>query len=938
MTFNDFRSLAENSPDVIVRYDRDCRRVYVNPAYERVNGIVAAEVLGKTPAEFSSGKTVAGGTAVAIEDLLRRTLATGRPAAMDLTWADGTGGTTCFELRAIPELDSEGEVATVLTVARDVSELRESMKRYSMLVYALDQIPSSLYLVGDNARICHVNSEACRELGYTRIELLGKDILSIFPNLPQGEWTRFRHDLQSRNPATDRSTHRRRDGSVFPVETRSIPFAFDGEDYVLFVAQNLTDRLNLEQEQSRLVQELRTLVENSPDGIGRYDRDCRRVYANSTFVRLTGLPLEEILGKRPTDLQDTDSARKYEAAVHAAFATRASQEFEYSWPVVGNRTITSHVRLVPELDGYGEVVSVLAVGRDITALKEVQARLQEAEAMAGVGHWQWDFAQGAAIVSSELCRIFGQPQEWNPSLDDLLTQVIDDEDPSAYGILREALNHRQSDVVLSYRIKVDGRLVHLHTIARIIYGADGLPCRLTAATQDITELKNTELRLQELTRHDLLTGLPNRNLLMERLHRAISRSARLNESLGLLVINLDRFKDVNDIHGHNTGDRLLFAFAERLRNLVRDNDIVAHLGGDRFSLVLRRVRCVADLGTISRQIIDDLAFPFQIDDLEIFASASIGIAVFPNDGTNALELLQHADSALNEAKRRGRSSFHYYSEELSVKSKERVFLEAALRHAKQEEQFELYFQPKVDLRSNRLTGAEALLRWKQPDRGLLTPDKFIGVAEETGLIVGIGVWVLTTACHAVQRWNSSARRKLRLAINLSARQFRGNDLAATILGILAATGCDPDWLELEITESLLLEHNTSVRSTLEALRNAGVTIAIDDFGTGYSALGYLKQFPIDVLKIDRSFVRGIGDDDFSSELVKVILSMGKCLGMDVVAEGVETETQERFLRDHGCPLVQGYRYGRPIPASAFEALESFREVQARPMSCGQGKE
>ncbi|MFZ2267268.1 MAG: EAL domain-containing protein [Azonexus sp.] len=464
----------------------------------------------------------------------------------------------------------------------------------------------------------------------------------------------------------------------------------------------------------------------------------------------------------------------------------------------------------------------------------------------------------------------------------------------------------------------DGRSGLLETRKVPVTGATGEMLGVLGIGRDISELRNYESRLHETAFRDSLTGLPNRALLNERLQQSLNEANRRGHLLGLLVVDLDRFKEINDTHGPGTGDILLYQAAQRLNGLMRAYDTVARLGADEFAIMLPEISEPADLGCMSRKILDAMARPFQINNQDLFISACIGIAVFPDDGKHAEALLQYADSALYDAKARGRSCFRFYSSELTLKSKDRAALETALRHAEADGQLELYFQPKVDLSNGHLVGAEALLRWHHPNLGLVPPDKFIKIAENTGLIVSIGAWVLTKACIAAQRWNASGKRELKVAVNLSSRQFRDDDLLSIVRSILTLTGCEARWLELEITESLLLDDDNGVRTTLQAFREMGMTIAIDDFGTGYSALGYLKRFPIDVLKIDRSFTRDVTLERDSTELVKAIITMARSLRLELVAEGIETEAQESFLQAHGCHLGQGYRYGKPMPKEKFE--------------------
>jgi diguanylate cyclase (GGDEF)-like protein/PAS domain S-box-containing protein len=924
----EFIALAENSPDVIVRYDRHCRRVYVNPAYEHVNLLSSRDVLGRTPTEIASPATVAGKSALALEQCLKQVMASGEAAKIDLAWTNTEGQAVCFELSAVPELNAENEVVSVLTISRDVSQQRDALRQLSLLEFALDNVSEALYLFDEVGQLVHVNNGACHALGYSREELLQRCVFDFDPEFTQDRWDGHWRYMKTARTRLFRSRHQTKDGRDFPVEINAAQLEFDGRCYNLFLAQDISIRQRQETELHRCAQEFRALVDNSPDIIARYDRDCRRIYVNPAFVRQAGVGEEGLIGQRPTDFVQSADAREFEATVRVVFETGANAEMEYTWPAPDGRIVTSHFQLLPEFELDGKTRSVLAVGRDISALKESERRLEEAGAMAHLGHWQWDHLSRTYTLSTTVCRLFGQAPDWNPSPNEVIAMIVEEDRERVRNVYHDAYRRHETNVTFNYRVRHDGNIAHLQTQARIEYGPNGNPRCLIGATQDISELKGYESRLREVVFHDTLTGLPNRALLNDRLKQSLGEATRRNNILGLLVIDLDRFKEINDTHGHGIGDRVLTEVGKRLRELMRDYDTVARLGGDEFAIVLPDVRQPSDLGSISQKILDALACTISVGKQEMFVSASIGIAIFPNDAQSASHLLQYADSALNDAKSRGRAGYRFYASALTQKSRERTELETALRRAEPEGQLELYFQPKIDLAEGCLVGAEALIRWRHPSLGLVPPDKFIGIAEDTGLIAGMGAWVLTKACLVAQEWNRSRERECKIAINLSSRQFRDDDLVETVRSALSLTGCDPRWIELEITESLLLDDNGRVHEALMAFRNMGITIAIDDFGTGYSALGYLKRFPIDVLKIDRSFTRDVSIDRDSTELVKAIITMAHSLNLKLVAEGIETEVQEHFLRVHGCHLGQGYRYSRPVPKLEFEALQLMSQTPA----------
>lgn len=452
-----------------------------------------------------------------------------------------------------------------------------------------------------------------------------------------------------------------------------------------------------------------------------------------------------------------------------------------------------------------------------------------------------------------------------------------------------------------------------------LFDALGRVTGVLSQAQDITAVKAYRHRLHALAFYDTLTGLPNRALFGDRIRQTLTRAGREAKLTGLMVLGLDRFKAVNDALGHSVGDQVLCEAATRLRNCVRAYDTVARFGGDEFVIIFPDIRAGADLGVIARNILDAFRPPFLCGDNRLVLSISIGIALHPDDSGNVDGLLRFAEAAMFHAKARGRGNFQFYSAELTSNAVERLDLEAGLRQVLDKNELEIHYQPQVSMAGGGVIGAEALLRWRHPSWGMIMPDRFIGIAEDTGLIVGIGEWVLRQACRAARKWNTRGRQ-LRIAVNLSPRQFGNGHLADSVAAILTDTGCRPEWIEFEITERLLLEDSHTVRKTLEAFAGMGIAIAIDDFGTGHSALAYIKRFAVSTLKIDRSFIHDVVVNPDSAELARAIISLAGSLRLRVVAEGVETEDQRAFLEASGCHVGQGYLYGKPMPACELEAL------------------
>jgi len=454
-----------------------------------------------------------------------------------------------------------------------------------------------------------------------------------------------------------------------------------------------------------------------------------------------------------------------------------------------------------------------------------------------------------------------------------------------------------------------------------VKGSDGVVTHYVGTHADITERKTSEQQIKQLAFYDPLTHLPNRRLLQERLKHGINMERRDGRQMGLLMLDLDRFKAVNDSLGHLAGDELLQQVAERITNRLRDVDMVARLGGDEFIVLLEDIAHPKDAARVAKEIIVDLTKPFclaQSDNVQI--GASVGISLYPQHGGSPEILMDHADAALYQAKDAGRGCFAYFSEDLTLAARERLTLETRLRHAIEHQELRVFYQPQVDIASGRIVGAEALVRWQDPVEGLVPPIRFIPIAEETGLIVEIGEWVLHETCRQGRLWLDAGLPPITLAVNVSSQQFRRSDICALAATVLGDTGFPAKQLELEITETGLMENQDNATGILNCLRGHGIRLAIDDFGTGYSSLAYLKHFPLDILKIDKSFIDDIPFHQDDMEIAATIVAMGHILGFKVLAEGVETAEQLAFLREKGCDMYQGYIKSKPVPADEFAQL------------------
>ncbi len=435
--------------------------------------------------------------------------------------------------------------------------------------------------------------------------------------------------------------------------------------------------------------------------------------------------------------------------------------------------------------------------------------------------------------------------------------------------------------------------------------------------KDISERMRTQERLHYMAHHDSLTKLPNRTLFLDRLRQSMARARWHNRLVAVMFLDLDRFKNINDSLGHNTGDQLLIQLTQRLSNSIRAGDTIARFGGDEFAVLLDDIASEKDVSLLAKKILDTLAPVFHINEREFFITASIGVSIFPNDGDDSDTLLRNADVAMYRAKDMGRNNYQFYSNEMSARAFERLTLENSLRHALKRREFFLLYQPQISLHDNKISGVEALLRWQHPDLGVISPSEFVPLLEETGLIVEVGNWVLRTACKQAYEWHQTGYNFLNLSVNLSGRQFNNPDFTKDFHSIIQECQINPELLELELTESMLMRNASKTVSALNTLNHLGVRIAVDDFGTGYSSLNYLRRFPITTLKIDRSFIRDVVDDSDDAAITSAIIVMAQSLNLNVIAEGVETESQLEFLKSLNCNQIQGNYFSSPVTASSL---------------------
>jgi diguanylate cyclase (GGDEF)-like protein/PAS domain S-box-containing protein len=577
---------------------------------------------------------------------------------------------------------------------------------------------------------------------------------------------------------------------------------------------------------------------------------------------------------------------------------------------------------------------MLRASAAINQLKHNQRRLSNAQRIGEMGDWEWDVRAGRVSASEQAWRIFGRDSGLGALEDDQFLTTVYEEDAERVRMACARAIANGDDFAIEHRVvSRDGVLRHVHQQVEVVEQDDsGRAVRLVGAVHDITRRKDAEEQVRRLAYFDTLTGLPNRLLFTEQLIKALAQAERHNQQLAVLFIDLDDFKRVNDTLGHGAGDDLLKQIGERLAGSIRALDSVtrqgfddhgntiARLGGDEFIVLLNNVNDAVDAGAVARRLVSALAEPVTVQGTELYVSCSVGVATFPGDGADIETLLMNADTAMYRAKEAGRGGLQFYDRSMNARARERLQMETLLRHAVDRNEFVLHYQPRIELDSGRIVGAEALIRWHHPQRGLLQPKDFIPLAEDARLVIPIAEWVIAQVCRQVSAWRAAGMTTVPVAVNLAAPHLSESALPELVERVLHEHGLPASVLELEVTESILMHDPEQSLANARRLADLGVSLSIDDFGTGYSSLSYLKRLPIGALKIDQSFVRDIATDPDDAAIITAIIAMAHSLNLRVVAEGVETEAQRRFLLDHGCDEFQGFLVSVPLGAEAFAQL------------------
>ena len=712
----------------------------------------------------------------------------------------------------------------------------------------------------------------------------------------------------------------------------------------------------------------RQALEASINGIVIADMrlpDRPLIYVNPAFETISGYKPEEILGKNCRFLQGSHREEKTNQAARAKMRDALKRGVSCSVILRNFRKDGSpfwnELFMAPIFDANGLLTHCVGVQNDVTARVEAEHALQKAndelerrvaERTASLQQQQ-EFLRTVldtdpnlifvknhegvyTLVNQSLAALFGvAPEDLIGKTDadfvrnaSEISQFVEDD--------REVIRTRHEKFIPDEKVTdFQGNVHWLQTVKLPLASPDGTVRHLLGICADVTARKKAEDQIAHQAFHDALTDLPNRALLLNRLEQALARSARTKSAIGLLFVDLDNFKVINDSLGHEAGDVLLQTVAERLRGCSRPGDTVARLGGDEFVILLEELSGMSEAEAVAARATAAIHQPCRLAERDVFPSASIGLTVTVlNDTRTAGDLLRDADTAMYQAKVLGKGRYTLFDASMNTRAQERLELETAMRQAIVNEEFVVYYQPLIDFHSGKLTGVEALVRWEHPTRGLISPAKFIPIAEDTGLIVALGNWVLQQACFEARRWQAEYpdAHDLVMSVNLSIRQMMEKDIVAQVAAILEETGLAPEHLKLEITESMMLHDADASIGTMTALQTLGIRLAIDDFGTGYSSMSHLSQLPLNTLKIDRSFVNRIGVSESDEAVIRAIIILARTLGLSVTCEGIETQEQFTYLQDLGCDTAQGYLMHRPVPAAQIKALLEDRQIPCVPES------
>ncbi len=945
------RLYTDNIPDSVAYLDRDRHIIFANRHFaqqrgttpEAITGLTSAQLLGPATAEWIRTRT-------------QKVFDNGETATYERAMKMPDGSHRNLHVQAVPDFAQDGKVRGMYVVAHDITEVKQAQEQISAreqdLRFFAENIPEAIVYV-DLVRGCtFVNNIFLATRGFTREFTLGKFPSDVYPpDVMEQLQPHLDRALKGHESAYERQLHLP-DGSARWVRVRIAPrHGADGAVVGYYVVS--TDIHDIKSAQAAIEdkeRQLRQVIDSIPTPMCFVDAAAKYRYVNDAFVDYIGLPASQVIGRTVRDVLGED---RWALMVPYLDRVKSGESLSVERQVrfADGRVRWMTVRLSPRF-AEGKYQGYYATSSDIHEQKAVEEELRRANSILSahfdntpLAVMEWDTALRIVRWSGQAESIFG----WSAS--ETLRRslsgwrlIYEDDEPAVSEMIRGLVEGRERHATLLHRnYRKDGSVIWVEWHNSALRDESGKVISILTLAQDVSSRMQAEERLQFMATHDGLTSLPNSVLLNDRLEATLSRALRARSRVAVMFLDLDHFKDVNDTLGHRVGDLLLKEVSRRIRATLRQIDVLARISGDEFVVVLEDLPDEDAPEHVARKILDEVRRPFQIEGHEIHVSGSLGLALYPEDGTDSETLLKNADAAMYHAKELGRNGFRAFSMELGQRRANRRKIETALRRALKGDELRLHFQPIMEIADGRVTRAEALLRWHDPDQGLVLPAGFIPLAEESGLGHAVGHWVLDAASRQARAWRDLGLGDIVVCVNLSASQLRDTAMIADLRKTLSRNGCEPSWLQFEITETSMVRDVEGASLVLAKLRALGVRIAIDDFGTGFSSLSHLRHLPVDVIKVDKSFVADIelhqgpgapdpqrGDSAGGAAIVSAVIGLARGLGLDVVAEGVEKQVQLDFLQRQGCSAAQGYLICPPLPAREFEAwLRARNEIRPK---------
>jgi diguanylate cyclase (GGDEF)-like protein/PAS domain S-box-containing protein len=925
-----FRSLIERMNEGVLQVDSDDRILFVNDRLCDLVGYKREELLGQIASDSLLGSEES-------RRVMRAQLALRARKVSDqyeVEMRRKSGEIRWFSISGAPVYAGTGAVTGSLGVVADITERKkaeaELKQSVSVLQSTLDSTADGILVVDHTGRIITHNA---RLLELWRIDAAAMpewfdDLMSqTIVGQVSDPLAFLAHARELRHKPLDQrfDTIELTDGRIY--ERFSLPQRIDGVPVGrVWSFRDITEKRRAEEALRASEQRYRLLFERNLAGVYRNTLDGRVLDANDSCARMFGFDSREELLSRPADqfyYEVEDRKRLVDDLLRHGTLTN----YEVCFRRRDGRSVWALENMTLIYDENGVPTEMEGTLIEITARKRAEEALRESEeryrlmAENSTDIISRHTVEGIYLYASPASKtLLGfLPEEL---VGQSLADLTHPDDRTRVADLQASWEAGDEPSGISYRIcRADGKYVWLETTSRPLRNPEtGQLLEIIAVSRDITERKEAEERIEYQAFHDALTGLPNRQLFKDRLTVALAHAKRLESRLAVMFLDLDQFKYVNDTLGHSAGDLLLVEIADRLCGAVREEDTVSRLGGDEFTLLLVDVTTEDAAIRIANKLLRAVESPMLLDGNELSVTTSIGIALFPNDGEDAEALLKNADAAMYRAKDSGRNTFHLCAPAMERRTLDKLAIERELRRAIERQEFVLHYQPQVSISDGHIIGVEALVRWNHPERGLIQPNDFISIAEESRLILPLGEWVLRESCRQLRAWHRAGHTDMRVAVNLSARQFQQTDLVEMVASILADSRVEGPFLEVEITESTAMQNTEWTRSVLVELKRMGISITMDDFGTGHSSLNYLKQFPIDCVKIDRDFIRDVADDESDAAIVGALITMARVLHLRVIAEGVETPEQVIFLQQRECQALQGFFFSHPVEADAISAM------------------